>query len=263
MINSKQTAIIKKDIKSIVSNRSLLTGLIIVPFIFTVFIPAVFITIVHFSPDQMSDLEPMLNMLPSGQMSDNMSRNILTLLLNYVMPVFFMLIPVMAATIMAASSFVGEKEKRTLETLLYCPLSLTQIYQAKVWASFFFSMVISLLSFFVMMIVMELGFLLTLGSMILPGLSWVFTMLVVSPAVSLLAITFIVMISAKAKSMEEAQQRSVFLIIPILFLIVGQFSGVMLISSWYLLIAGAIFGTAAYILMKRSMRSFTYEKLLM
>ena len=123
-------------------------------------------------------------------------------------------------------------------------------------------MAVSFASFIMMLIVMETGALLTIGSLILPGLSWVFTMLIVAPAVSLLAITFIVMISAKAQSMEEAQQRSVFLIIPVIFLIVGQFTGVLLISAWYLLIAGAIFGTIAYILMKRSMRNVSYEKLL-
>jgi len=263
MINSMQAAIIEKDFKSIIVNKNLLSGLIIVPLMFTVFLPVLFMVILYFAPDQMSDFEQVIALLPDNVKTDDMTRTVLIYLFNYVLPMFFLMIPVMASTIMAASSFVGEKEKRTLETLLYCPLSLTQIYQAKVWASFFFSMLISFSSFIVMFIVMETGSFLITGSMILPGLSWLFTMLIVSPAVSLLAITFIVMISAKAKSMEEAQQRSVFLIIPVLFLIVGQFTGVMLISSWYLLIAGIVFGTLSYILMKRSMRNVTYEKLLM
>ena len=262
MINSKQFAIISKDIKSVVSNKSLLTGLIIVPLIFTVVLPLIFILILYFAPDQMDDMEQMLALLPASIMSDDMSRTVFVMLFNYVMPMFFILIPVMASTIMAASSFVGEKEKSTLETLLYCPLSLTQIYQAKVWASFFLSMGISASAFIVMLIVMEAGALLLFGSMVLPGLSWLFTMLAVSPTVSLLSITFIVMISAKAQSMEDAQQRSVFLIIPIILLIAGQFSGVMLISSWYLLAAGALFGIIAYLMMKKSTKNLTYEKLL-
>ncbi len=45
-----------------------------------------------------------------------------------ILPVFFMIIPVMAASIMSASAFVGEKEKHTLETLLYCRLSVKQAY---------------------------------------------------------------------------------------------------------------------------------------
>lgn len=41
-----------------------------------------------------------------------------------------LMIPVMASSVMAASSFVGEKEKHTLETLLYSPLSLKQLFQS-------------------------------------------------------------------------------------------------------------------------------------
>ena len=48
-----------------------------------------------------------------------------------------------------------EKEKRTLETLLYCPLSLRKIFQAKVLASFLLSMTVSLFSFAAMLLVME------------------------------------------------------------------------------------------------------------
>ena len=42
----------------------------------------------------------------------------------------------MTASIMAASSFVGEKEKRTLETLLYSPLTVGQIFRARCWPLF-------------------------------------------------------------------------------------------------------------------------------
>ena len=65
------------------------------------------------------------------------------------------MIPIMAASIMAASAFVGEKERHTLETLLYCPLTLKQIFQAKVWASFLLSMLVSLISFTAMLLVIE------------------------------------------------------------------------------------------------------------
>jgi len=262
MISSKQYAIIGKDIRSIVSNKSLLTGLIVVPLMFALVFPLMFTLILYFAPDQLDDIEPLLEILPASMISDDMAKTTFLFLFNAVMPMFFMLIPVLSSTIMAASSFVGEKEKSTLETLLYCPLSLRQIYQAKVWASFFFSTGITILSFLVMLIVMELGALLILESLILPGLSWLFTMLVVSPAVSLLSITFIVMISTKAKSMEDAQQRSVFLIIPILALIIGQFLGVMIVSAWYLLAIGVIFAVIAFIMMKKSTKNLSYEKLL-
>jgi len=262
VINSKQTAIIKKDIFAIVANKQLLTALIIVPLVFTVFFPTIFILIIRFAPDQVNNIEQILNMLPEEMRTGDMQTTIINFLLDNIMPLFFTIIPILASSIMAASSFVGEKEKRTLETLLYSPLSLTQIFHAKVWASFVISMAITYASFVIMLIVVEALLLLSFGNMILPGLSWLFILLAVTPAMSLLAITLIVRGSAKAQTMEDSQQRSVFLVLPIMLVIVGQFMGIVLINPWYLLIAGAVLGAIAALLMKGSMKKFSYEILL-
>lgn len=106
--------------------------MISVPVALTVVMPSIFIMLLHFMPNDLRDFEAMLRMLPTEVQPDNMKTAIISLLLNNIMPVFFIIIPIMAASIMAASSFVGEKEKRTLETLLYSPLSLKQIFRAKI-----------------------------------------------------------------------------------------------------------------------------------
>ena len=262
MINSKQRVLIKKDFRSVVSNKNLMTALIIVPLIFTVVLPTIFILAIAFTPDEMGDFEQLLEMLPASQQLGDMTRTMIGFLLNNIMPGFFALIPIMASSITAASSFVGEKEKRTLETLLYAPLTLSQIFQSKVLASFLLSMVISVLSFIAMIFVSELLIFFTLGSIVLPGISWLFTILVVAPAVSLLAIVFIVGGSAKAQTMEESQQRTVFLILPLILLIGGQFSGIVLINAWYLLALGTVIAIIAFILLKNYSKKFTYELLL-
>jgi len=262
MINPMQMAIIKKDFRSVVFNKRLFPVLIIVPLIFTIFLPTLLIMVIHFAPDDLGDFQALIDMMPIAEQSDTLSQTVITLILNSIMPMFFTIIPIMAASVMAASSFIGEKEKRTLETLLYCPLTLRQIFQSKVWASFLLSMTVSLVSFLLMLIVVEAELLLTTGSLLVPGVSWLITILVVSPAVSLLAITLIVGGSAKSQTVEESQQRTVFLILPLLLLIVGQFTGIILVNAWYLLAIGAVFGILAYFSMKKSMRKFTYEELL-
>ena len=47
------------------------------------------------------------------------------------------------SSVIAASSFAGEKEKHTLETLLYSPLSLRQLFQSKILAGFSVGMMVS------------------------------------------------------------------------------------------------------------------------
>jgi len=262
MINSMQAAIIRKDIRAIVSNKRLFPVLLIVPLVFTVFIPSLFILMVYFVPDEMGEFRQLIDMMPMIIELDTVARTIISLIMDYIVTVFFILIPIMAASVMAASAFVGEKEKKTLETLLYCPLTLREIFQSKVWASFFVSMGVSIVSFVIMQVVVQVEILLTTGSLLAPGFSWLVVLLVVAPAVSMLSITLIVSGSAKAQTVEESQQRTAFLLLPVILIAVGQFSGVMLINAWYLLAVGIVAAVLAFFLMKRAMSNFTYEILL-
>ncbi|MCI6239810.1 MAG: ABC transporter permease subunit [Clostridium sp.] len=108
-MNNGQLTLIKKDIRSITSNKQIFAVLLIVPLVLTVVLPSVFVLVLTQKPDAASDFQKLLDMPP-----------------------FFLIVPIMASSVMAASSFVGEKEKHTLETLLYSPLSLRQLFQSKV-----------------------------------------------------------------------------------------------------------------------------------
>ena len=129
-MNQAMAAIIKKDFRGIVSNRRFFTELLIVPFILTIVLPSISMAAIHFAPDD-PDVLKLLEMLPEGIGENSLEMTVSGLIFNYILPVFFLMIPIMTASIMAASSFVGEKEKHTLETLLYCPLSVKQIFRQK------------------------------------------------------------------------------------------------------------------------------------
>ncbi len=255
-------AIIRKDLRSIAANKRMLAALLAVPIALAVVVPSIFLLTAHFLPEGDPQMERLFALLPQGKQNRGLRQALPGLMLNYIMPVFFLLIPIMASSVMAAVSFVGEKEKRTLETLLYSPLSLRRVFQAKVLAAFFLSELVSLASFGVMLAVLETEAFLLLGALLLPGLSWALVMLLVSPAVSLIAVTLIVRVSAKAKSVEDAQQGAVFLILPVILLVAGQFSGLMLVNPWMLLGMGLLCAVLAAALLRRALGRFTYEALL-
>lgn len=254
-------AIVKKDFRSVTANKNLFIGLLVVPLVLTIILPSVFVFLIYFTPDD-PDIQKLLELLPQAAHSESLELTIAGLLLNFILPVFFLIIPIMAASVMAASSFVGEKEKHTLETLLYCPLSVRQIFRSKVIASFLLSMMVSLISFCAMLLVFETEVFFLMGSFLLPGISWLIILLLISPAISLIAVTLIVRGSAKAQSVEESQQSAVFLIVPLILLLVGQFTGVLLLNAWILLGAGAVCALLAWVLLKKCMGRFTYEMLL-
>lgn len=260
-MNRAMLAIIHKDFRGVTSNKRLFLPLLIVPLVMTVVIPSILMAALLASPND-PDLQVLLSKLPAELVGDDPSRALAELMFNSILPVFFLMIPIMTASIMAASSFVGEKERHTLETLLYCPMTLRQIFRAKVLAAFFLSMAVSLGSFLVMCLVLETEAVLLLGSLLPPGANWLVTLFLLAPAVSLVAVTLIVRGSAKAKSVEESQQRAMFLVIPVVLLLVGQFSGAMLLNVWILLALAAVCALLAVLLFHRALRRFTYERVL-
>ena len=261
-MNVGQFALIKKDIRGITSNKQIFAVLLIVPLVLTIVLPSIFVFVISFAPDAASDFQKLLDMLPAPNGEYSQQQRILGLILNNIMPPFFLIIPIMASSVMAASSFVGEKEKHTLETLLYSPLSLGQLFQSKILAGFSVGMMISYSSFAAMLLVMELEFFFLTGNLLLPAASWLAIMLLIAPAISLVAIAVTVRSSAKAQTIEEAQQRAVFLIFPILALVIGQFTGIILISAGLLWGVGIVLAALAILLVKRAAGNFTYEKLL-
>lgn len=261
-MNTKQLALIKKDIRGITSNKQVFMVMLIVPLALTIVLPSILVFVTALVPEATSDFQALLNMLPITEQRGNQEQLILRLVLNKVMPAFFLMIPIMASSVMAASSFVGEKEKHTLETLLYSPLSLKQLFQSKILAGFSVGMMVSLISFLAMMLVVEIEMLFLTGAAIMPDISWLIVMLLIAPAISLVAIGITVRGSAKAQTIEEAQQRAAFLIFPIIALVIGQFTGVIMVSSWLLLGMGIVLALLAARLMKGAVGKFTYEKLL-
>lgn len=261
-MNVRQLAVIKKDIRGVTLNKQVFAVLLIVPLALVIVLPSIFVLVTAFAPDAASDFQKILDMLPADNGARSQQQRIFGLILNNIMPVFFLMIPIMASSVMAASSFVGEKEKHTLETLLYSPLSLKQMFQAKILAGFSVGMMVSYISFAAMMLVLELEVFLLTGKAILPSSSWLAIMLLIAPAISIIAIAVTVRSSAKAQTIEEAQQRAVFLVFPILALLIGQFTGILLISAGLLWGVGAVLAALDVLLMRGAAGSFTYEKLL-
>lgn len=262
LLNSMQKALIKKDFKAITSNKRLFPVLIVVPLVMTIVLPTIFILTLAYVPLEGQNYQQLLALLPKELQQENIPMLVISLIMNNIIPLFFLLIPIMAASVMAASSFVGEKEKKTLETLLYSPLTLKEIFNAKVVVSFLMSMFVSFISFVAMLIIIEIEIYLFLGAALIPDISWLIVMVLIAPPLSIISITLIVRGSAKAQTSEESQQRSVFLVIPLILLIVAQFSGILLLNVWMLLVAGVVFVGLALILLRRSFFGFTYEKML-
>ena len=256
-----QTAIIKKDIKSITANRKIIITLIIMPLVMTIIVPLSFILPILLSPGDSQDMAQLLEMANFTQ-GENLQYSLINLVINNILPLFFILIPIMTSSVMSTSSFVGEKEKKTLETLLYCPLPLNDIFSAKILASLLLGMAVSCSSFIIMLAANGAIIFFITEIIIMPNINWLIVMFLVSPAASLVSISLIVRSSAKAQTSEEASTTSLFLVLPVILLVIGQFSGIMMINTKIFFILGAVLALIAVLMYKNLFGRFNYETLL-
>jgi ABC-type Na+ efflux pump permease subunit len=264
-MKSMSKALIKKDVKEITGSKQVFLPMIIVPLVLMVVLPAVLVVVSRFGEgalNSINGIDMLLDKLPADLKNLAPGQLLLYIAVNFMFPTFFLLIPIMASGILGASSFVGEKEHKTMETLLYTPVSMEQLLRAKILGVFIPSYIIALLSFVAFGIIINIGGFMHFDKLIFPDFKWLITILWLTPAITLLSLTFTVIVSAKSSTFQEAQQVSALLVLPVILLLIGQMTGLFFLNEIILLILGAVIFIADYILIKRIARKFVPEKLI-
>ncbi|HEX3043395.1 MAG TPA: ABC transporter permease [Bacillota bacterium] len=260
-MKAAQKAMIYKDIKEVLGSTQMLVPMIVVPVVMVVILPLMLLIGAKFGATGINGMDQMVKIFGAKIHSQTNAQILIEIGLNYMFPVFFLLIPVMCSSILGASSFIGEKERKTMESLLYTPLKIQELFTAKVIGTAIPAYAVTLLSVFVFGIVMDVGGWFYFHKLIFPNIKWIILIIGVAPAVTLLGINFMVLVSAKANTFQEAQQMSALIILPIIFLLIGQMTGLFMLSEVILLIVGAVIYIVDYFLIKNATKKFTAEKL--
>jgi len=264
-MNRNEKALIYKDINEITSSRQVILPMAIVPIVLIVIIPlAILISTKYIgnNSSMLTKIGPLIKKLPSEYMAYTPAQLLIKVAINYMFPSYFLIIPIMCSGVIGASSFVGEKEHKTMESLLYTPISMEQLLRAKIFGVFVPSYIITLISFIVFGIICNIGGFIYFGGLIFPDVKWLIIILWISPAINLLSLVFTVMISAKSETFQEAQQVSGLLVLPVILLLVTQMTGVLMISNLVMFIGGGVLLILDYILTKRISSRFIPEKLI-
>jgi len=254
-------AMILKDIKEVTGSRQMLIPMIIVPVIMMLVLPLTLIIGARYGVSGINGMDVMVKALGNRFSDLNNAQLLFVIALNYMFPVFFLLIPVMSGSIIAAGSFVGEKEHKTMESLFYTPISIRELFNAKIIGTAIPAYGVTLLSAVVFGIVMNIGGWIYFGRLVFPSIKWLILILWVSPAFTVLSVYFMVLVSSKANTFQEAQQMSVFIILPVLFLLVGQMTGLFVLNEIILGGIGTVVWILDYLLMKTAAARFVPEKL--
>lgn len=259
-------AIARKDIASIFANSQVWLPMVIVPLIFTVILPAgLCLGLTYFPLGSEAKIQDTLNWVTRAAGTGAIgaavaaypavAQKVVYLAINYLFAPLFLVIPIMTAGTVASDSFAGEKERGTLETLLFSPASLLSLFAGKVLASFLPSMLLSLVSFLLFGLTANLAGFKLMGGLFFPQLNWLPLMLLVIPGVSLLNTLLTVFVSARVSSFQAAYQMSGMLVLPVILLIFGQVSGFLLLQTWVIAVIGAVLAVLDWFLLRRLSRS--------
>lgn len=265
-------AIAKKDLLEVKQNTSAWLPMVIVPLMFAVGLPLIillaprnpaFMNQVTADPDLISFIDRLPPVMFSYLEGLDLNQKMVVIFLGFFFAPMFLIMPLMFSTIIAAESFAGEWERKTLEALLYTPASDAELFVGKMTAAGVPAMLLTWICFGLYTLVLNIaGAPIMAGKFSFPLPTWYPLIFWISPALSLLGISATVLISARTKSFMGAYQLSGSLVLVVLALLVGQVTGVLYLSIGAGMLVGLVFWIIAGCLTWLGVRMFKRTTLL-
>jgi len=173
-------------------------------------------------------------------------------------PSYLLLIPVMIAVSFATFSIIEEKQERTLEPLLATPIKTWELLLGKALAG-------AVPSFFITWFcagIFLLG-ILWLGSghlfRFVLNAQWFISLFLLVPLFSILAFLLGVIASSRVNDPKTAQNIVIIIILPILAIIVGQLTGITVLTPVKLFILAVALGIVNFFVLRVAVRLFQRE----
>lgn len=173
----------------------------------------------------------------------------------------FMMLPVVIPAAIASYSIVGEKTARSLEPLLATPITTFELLAGKAIAAAAPAVLVTWGAFGVYLVgarlmVSDLIFSFAIAPM------WLIAIFIVSPLLTLMAVSTAIMVSSRVSDPRVAEQLSAVVILPLIMLIIGQSAGFILIDQRVIIIMGIGVALIDAVLFYFSVRVFQREVIL-
>lgn len=263
-------AIIRKDLKVVSQSKAVVWPMIALPLILLVILPAIaglFILNVDISDPSLSDFNTMLNQMPptllnefGTQLSDQ--ARLFLYIVVYAFAPMFLILPVMIANVIAADSFVGEKERKTLEALIYTPTSDRELYVAKLLSPWLAALAATIAGLVVYAIIINVIGWSVMERIFFPNLTWIALGLWVAPAAAGMGLGAMVLVSSRTSTFQEAYQLGGMVVLPIVAILYAQFAGIVTFDLTFALIIGLVLWIIDLVILWYGVRSFNRMGLL-
>jgi hypothetical protein len=259
-------AIARRDLTVVARSRAVTLPIVVLPVVFFVIAPALLVTAASAIGDDLAEFESLVAMMPGAFRRDLAglppSAQVVVWMLEYVFATLFLIVPLMTSAVIAADSFAGEKERKTLEALVYTPTSDLELYAGKLLSPWLAAVAVSTIGYVAFVAVATLFGGALLGRPIALTPRWLLFVLVLAPGVAAFAVGVMVHVSARVRGFQEAYQLGGLVVLPLVVLLVGQLTGVLYLDLLAVVVVAALVWVAAVGTLAVGYRAFRRERLL-
>jgi ABC-type Na+ efflux pump permease subunit len=264
-------AIALKDYKEVRQNKAAWIPALVMPLIFAVLMPLGFTLLPQLIPtedvaQEMGDLQDLIVRMPPAIQQifadTSLEQGFIIYMTAFLFAPMFLIMPLMFSSIIGADSFVGERERKTMEALLYTPSSDGTLFMGKILASVVPAILLSWITYAVYILVVNAASWPLFGRIWFPLPAWWPLMFWLTPAISLLGMAATVLISSRVKTFMEAYQLTGSLVIFVLLLMVGQISGVLYLGVFSTFAIGTLVWVVDLVLLYISVGTFNRTNLI-
>jgi ABC-type Na+ efflux pump permease subunit len=256
-------AVIAKDMTAVRRSKAVVIPMLALPALMLIVLPAAIALAIRAHPD--FDVNRFLGAVPGGLTEPILrlpERERLIVLINgYMLAPMLLIVPLMVSAVLAADAFAGEKERKTLESMLHLPLPDRDLFLAKMLSAYLPAVGVTWAGFIAYTLVTDLFAWPMTHRFILPTAHWLVLMLWVAPAVAALGLGLMVRVSARARSSQEANQLGGAVILPLVFVAVGQATALLAIPLAATALVGLALWAIAITLAVRGARRYTRDVL--
>lgn len=211
----KVLVILRKEFLEIVQQRVLLFSVLLPPLLFAV-LPLLFLQRVGAGSRASSLALPSLQ----GLTLHEYAQGVVGTLFSNVYLLLSMIVP----SILAAYSIIGEKTSHTLEPLLATPVRRWQLLTGKILAALLPAVIVTWISGGLFIAELALFTDANVVSHVVTG-GWLILFLAGTPFLGLIAVSVMTAISSRVNDTRTAQTLSIWAVIPIIGIILGELSG--------------------------------------
>ncbi|NOZ50406.1 MAG: ABC transporter permease subunit [Chloroflexi bacterium] len=230
MNRTRMTTIIRKEWAELYKNSLVLSTVVFMPLILT----ALPLVILWASGGFEGSVDVVVSELPPQMVQQcqglsGAACNQIFIVSQFML--LFMMIPLIIPAAIAPYSIVGEKTQRSLEPLLASPITTTELLLAKNLAAVIPAILATWVSFGIFVVGARLLIHDTLAFNHLFAGRWLIAIFLLAPLLAILSVDLSIMVSSRSNDPRVAQQIASLLVLPVVFLLLGQMLGFLIFNN--------------------------------